>query len=150
MADMHGLDAAEGARRAQRLLDELKLTEAAHDYVTAYSLGMKKKMALAMVLLHQPKVLILDEPTTGLDPASSRSIRQLLRQYADAGRTVLLSTHWLDMADSLCDRVGVIHRGRLVACDAPAALRARAGGESTLEEVFLQLTAEHQGESAVA
>jgi ABC-2 type transport system ATP-binding protein len=98
-----------------------------------------------MELMHEPEVLILDEPTTGLDPLSSRHIREFIRSYAEAGRTVLLSTHWLEMAQSVCNRVGIIARGRLVACDAPDALRASARVESSavpsLEEVFLELTA---------
>jgi len=148
IADMHSLEPGEAMRHAERLFDELQLLDAANDFVTSYSLGMKKKMALALALLHEPAVLILDEPTTGLDPLSSRHIRQFIRGYADAGRTVLLSTHWLEMADSVCDRVGIIHHGRLVANGAPAEIRAQAhasaSSDPTLEDVFLQLTAERE------
>jgi ABC-2 type transport system ATP-binding protein len=145
MAEMHRLPSGQAAERAERLLAELQLTDAANDFVTSYSLGMKKKMGLALALLHEPTVLILDEPTTGLDPHSSLQVRQLIRRYADSGRTVLLSTHWLDMAESVCDRVGIIHHGRLVANGTPAALRAQAdaeSGERRLEDVFFQLTRE--------
>src|SRR5690606_38854117 len=96
--------------------------------------------------VHEPPVLILDEPTTALDPRSSRHIRGLVRRYADGGRQVLLSTHWLELAESLCDRVGIIHRGRLVATGKPAELRTRGespeSGDRSLEQVFLELTAE--------
>jgi ABC-2 type transport system ATP-binding protein len=146
IAEIHGLDAGESAARAERLFAELQLTGAANDFITSYSLGMKKKMALALALIHEPRILILDEPTTGLDPLSSRHIRELIRGYADSGRTVLLSTHWLDMAESVCDRVGIIHHGRLVASGAPAELRAQRGatpsGDPSLEDVFFQLTRE--------
>lgn len=154
MAEMHRLEPDDAARRAERLLVELQLADAANDYVTTYSLGMKKKMALALALLHEPQVLILDEPTTGLDPLSSRHIRHFLRSFGNAGGTVLLSTHWLEMAESVCDRVGVIHRGQLVANGSAAALRAQAsasaGGDPTLEEVFLQLTAEREAQEPPA
>jgi len=145
IAEAHRLEPAESVQRGERLLGELQLADAADDFVTSYSLGMKKKMALALALMHEPTVLILDEPTTGLDPQSSRHIREFIRSYADAGRTVLLSTHWLEMAESVCDRVGIIARGRLVASGAPAEVCARAGasgvGPASLEEAFLQLTA---------
>lgn len=154
MAGMYGLAPGDATPRAERLLAELQLAEAASDYVTSYSLGMKKKMALVLALLHEPAVLILDEPTTGLDPLSSRQIRQFIRSYGDAGGTVLLSTHWLEMAESVCDRVGILHRGQLVASGAPAALReqasAPAGRNPTLEEVFLQLTAEREARELAA
>jgi ABC-2 type transport system ATP-binding protein len=144
IADMHGIEASTAAERAERLFSELQLADAADDFVTSYSLGMRKKMALAMALLHEPNVLILDEPTTGLDPQSSRHIRQLIRSYADSGRTVMLSTHWLELAEQVCDRVVIIHRGRLVESGSPAEVRARASASSsadpTLEDVFLQLT----------
>ena len=147
LSEVHGLERAEGVRRSERLLAELELADAADDFVPQYSLGMKKKLALAMALLHAPRVLILDEPTTGLDPSSSRQIRQFLRSFADGGGTVLLSTHWLDMAGSLCDRVVVLQRGRLVASGPPAELCARAsadrGSAQSLEQVFLQLTGAH-------
>jgi ABC-2 type transport system ATP-binding protein len=154
MAEMYGLEPGDATRRAEQLFAELRLTDAANDYVTSYSLGMKKKMALALALLHEPSVLVLDEPTTGLDPLSSRHIRQFIRSYGDAGGTVLLSTHWLEMAESVCDRVGILQRGQLVTIGAPAALRAQASAAAdsnpTLEEVFLQLTAEREAQEPVA
>jgi ABC-2 type transport system ATP-binding protein len=146
MADVHDLDARQSAGRAQLLLEELQLSEVADDFVTNYSLGMKKKLALILALLHEPPVLILDEPTTGLDPIASRQIRTLIRSYADRGRSVLLSTHWLEMAESVCDRVGIIHQGRLAALGTPGELRAQQaasrGASAKLEDVFFELTAD--------
>jgi ABC-2 type transport system ATP-binding protein len=120
--------------------------DAAGDYVSNYSLGMKKKMALALALLHEPEVLVLDEPTTGLDPKATRLMQQLIREHAAAGRTVLLSTHLLDTAERLCDRVGILHRGQLVAEGQPQQLRERMAHSNgsvdpTLEEVSFALTA---------
>lgn len=147
--EVHGLMPDEAAQRSHQLLSELQLVEAADDFVTNYSLGMKKKLALILALLHEPRVLILDEPTTGLDPLASRQVRSLIRSYADTGGSVLLSTHWLEMAESVCDRVAILHQGRLVANGAPGELRARMeasqGAGAKLEDVFFQLTAESAG-----
>jgi ABC-2 type transport system ATP-binding protein len=142
VGQMHGLDDALLAERAQLLLRELSLADAADDFVTNYSLGMKKKMGLALALIHDPEVLILDEPTTGLDPLAMRQVQNLIQNYAESGRTVLLSTHLLEMAERQCQRIAIVHRGRLVAEGRPAELleqRPMAG--TTLEEVFLALTA---------
>jgi ABC-2 type transport system ATP-binding protein len=128
-------------------MSELEISDAADEYVTNYSLGMKKKMALSLALIHDPAVLILDEPTTGLDPLGARRIQDLIRSYALRGRTVLLSTHQLEMAERLCDTVGILHGGRLVAEGPSADLRAQmtavsSGRDQTLEEVFLALTSD--------
>jgi ABC-2 type transport system ATP-binding protein len=152
IGEMHGLNPAQSAERAERLLSELQLADAANDFVTSYSLGMKKKMALALALIHEPSVLILDEPTTGLDPRSSLQVRQFIRRYADSGRTVLLSTHWLEMAEAVCNRLGIIHHGRLVASGTAAELRAQLHDtcrDPTLENVFLQLTREREAGEAI-
>lgn len=146
VGEMHGIAPDECGHRATCLLSHLQLGDATDDYVTTFSLGMKKKVALAMALIHEPAVLILDEPTTGLDPLAVRQIRALIRSHADAGRTVLLSTHGLEMAEALCDRLGVIHHGRLVATGSPAELHEQlddpARADTSLEEIFVRLTAE--------
>ena len=100
---------------------------------------MRQKLALGAALLHDPQVLFLDEPTVGLDPLSARQLKDVLRGLCARQRTVFLSTHVLEVAELLCDRVGVIQRGRLVAVGTPAELRA-SGGDATLEEAFLRLT----------
>lgn len=149
MAEVHEIEPRDATQRAERLLSELHLTGAADDFVSNYSLGMKKKLALILALLHEPRVLILDEPTTGLDPLASRQIQALIRSYADSGRSVLLSTHWLEMAESVCDQVAIVHQGRLVAKGAPQELRAQMATSSRpgakLEDVFFQLTADSAG-----
>ena len=143
VGQMHGIEELLLAERARLLLNELSLDDAADDFVTNYSLGMKKKMGLALALIHDPEVLILDEPTTGLDPLAMRQVQSLLQNYAGSGRTVLLSTHLLEMAERQCDRIAIVHHGRLVAEGRPAELlEQRRTAGTTLEEVFLALTAQ--------
>ncbi len=142
IGEMHGLTREESLRRADKLLGELALGEVADEYAVNYSMGMKKKLGLACALIHEPSVLILDEPTNGLDPRASRDVQQRLRQSADAGMTIFLSTHILDMAERLCSRIGIIHHGELVATGSPQELKANVTAGGTLEEVFLAVTEE--------
>jgi ABC-2 type transport system ATP-binding protein len=108
---------------------------------STYSLGTKKKLALLCALVHRPRVLLLDEPTNGLDPPTAQRVRQLLRREAEQGAAVLLSTHLLDMAERMCDRMVVVHRGRMVAEGTAQQVRVHAGvsPEATLEDAFLRL-----------
>jgi len=142
IGEMHGLGAAEAQARGARLMEELALDEVAEEFAVNYSMGMKKKLGLACALIHDPAVLILDEPTNGLDPRAARDVQERLRQCAAAGATVFLSTHLLDMAERLCTRIGIIHRGRLVATGTPQALKDSVAAGSTLEAVFLAVTDE--------
>src|SRR5574339_182669 len=100
------------------------LSGAADDTVDSYSHGMQQKASLAAALVHDPKVLVLDEPTVGLDPKSARLIKDILRQMADRGAALFLSTHILEIAERMCDRIGIIHQGRLIAAGTMAELRA--------------------------
>ncbi len=108
---------------------------------------MQQKTSLAAALLHDPKVLVLDEPTVGLDPKSARLIKDILKQLAERGSTVFLSTHILEIAERMCDRIGIIHQGKLIAIGSVSELRAQAtqgvqteGGATSLEDIFLSLT----------
>lgn len=130
-----------GAVRDARIRDLLLLFDLdtkADAPIGGYSRGMRQKIALAAALLHDPKALFLDEPTVGLDPKSTRRLQDVLRAVADSGAAVFLSTHVLEVAHGLCDRIGVLHRGRLVALGTPAELTEN--GARTLEETFLALT----------
>lgn len=129
-------------RRVDEVLKLTGLAERAADRVKTYSNGMKQRLLIARGLLHEPRVLFLDEPTRGLDPGVARDIRNIIAALSDQGVTVFLTTHYMEEADRLCDRVAIIHEGRIVATGAPAALKAEFGsdGQSTLEEVFLKLT----------
>jgi ABC-2 type transport system ATP-binding protein len=142
IGEMHGLTAAESQLRAQRLMAELGLDEVSEEFAVNYSMGMKKKLGLACALIHKPSVLILDEPTNGLDPRAARDVQQRLRKSADDGMTIFLSTHILDMAERLCSRIGIIHHGELVATGSPQELKDKVTSGGTLEEVFLAVTAE--------
>jgi len=139
-AALHGVDAAVARRRARALLALLELEGAADGLVEGYSHGMRQKTALAGALIHDPEVLFLDEPTIGLDPRSARTIKDLLRGLCDRGKAVFLSTHVLEIAERLCDRVGILSRGRLAVVGTVAQLKEQARGDATLEEIFLGLT----------
>jgi ABC-2 type transport system ATP-binding protein len=140
VGEMHGQTRSEAQRNSGQLLEALALGEAAEEYAVNYSMGMKKKLGLACALIHEPSVLILDEPTNGLDPRAAREVQELLRDYAGRGKTIFLSTHLLDMAERLCTRLGIIHKGELVAVGELEALRSQVVPGGTLEEVFLKAT----------
>jgi ABC-2 type transport system ATP-binding protein len=101
---------------------------------------MKQRVVLAAALLHEPQVLVVDEPMVGLDPRSTRTVKELMRERAAEGRTVFMSTHTLDVAENIADRIAIIHHGRIVACGTLAELKARARKEHRLEDIFLELT----------
>jgi ABC-2 type transport system ATP-binding protein len=138
-ADLYAVPREVQHARIEPLLETFALSEHADELVQSYSRGMRQKLALGAALLHDPRVLFLDEPTVGLDPLSARQLKDVLRRLCAEGRTVFLSTHVLEVAELLCDRVGVVQRGRLIAVGTPAELRA-SGGDATLEEAFLRLT----------
>lgn len=147
IADLYGLPRDRAVRRAAELLRLFGLENNDNDLIDSYSHGMKQKTALAGALIHDPALLILDEPTVGLDPKSARLIKDILRQLADRGVTIILSTHILEIAERMCDRIGIIAQGELVAAGTMDELRAGGGstGEEsldsrTLEDIFLQLT----------
>ena len=144
VAGLWGIGAAEAAPRARHLLDWLDLTKHAHELTEGFSRGMKQKLALAGALIHSPQLLILDEPLTGLDAAAARQVKDLLQQHVADGGTVVLTTHILEVAERLAERIGVIRAGRLIAEGTLDELRALAGlgAAGTLEDVFLQLTGE--------
>ncbi|MQA37396.1 ABC transporter ATP-binding protein [Rugamonas aquatica] len=146
VAEMHGYSRTEAAERGARLLAEFGLQEAAEDYAVNYSLGMKKRLGLACALIHDPVVLILDEPINGLDPRASRDVQERLLAAAARGVTIFVSTHLLDMAEKLCDRVGIIHHGQLVATGTLDEIRAEASASGSLEDVFLKITDEAAAE----
>ncbi|HXT91602.1 MAG TPA: ATP-binding cassette domain-containing protein, partial [Trebonia sp.] len=128
MADLHLLPKNVGRRRAEELLERFELTEAGDKPAATYSGGMKRKLDLAMTLVGSPKVIFLDEPTTGLDPRSRRTMWDIIRGLAAEGTTILLTTQYLDEADQLAHRVAVLDGGRIVAEGTPAELKARIPG----------------------
>jgi len=142
--EMHGQSRAQARQNAERLLHELGLEEASEEYGVNYSMGMKKKLGLACALIHDPQVLILDEPTNGLDPRAAREVQDRLHACATQGKTIFLSTHLLDMAQRLCSRLGIIHKGELAGLGTLDALREQAMPGGSLEEIFLKMTEEDE------
>ena len=139
-AALWDVPAPEARLRAESLLATLGLTERAGDRIEGFSRGMKQKVALAAALIHRPSLLMLDEPLTGLDAAAARLVKDMLQEFVSAGGTVLLTTHILEVAERLAKRIGIIHRGRLLAEGTLAELQEQASMHgATLEDVFLHL-----------
>jgi len=150
IAGLYNLERSDGIQRSAELLALFGLGHVEHHLVESFSHGMKQRLVMASVLLHRPKLMVVDEPMVGLDPQGARLLKDTLRKEAhENGLTVLLSTHTLDVADEVCDRVAVINRGTLVAQGTPTELRQQTGTEGKrLEEVFLMLTQEKSAPSA--
>lgn len=145
VADLRRLPRNRAANRIQELLALFELTDRQDELLGGYSHGMKQKICIACGLIGEPKVLFLDEPTVGLDPRSARLTKDVLRKVADDGGTVFISTHVLEIAEKMCDRVGIIQKGRLIALGTVDELRQKAapgheGADASLEDLFLKLT----------
>jgi ABC-2 type transport system ATP-binding protein len=139
---MYGVQGVEIGRRTEELLHVLTLSDDANKLVIDYSVGMRKKIGLAAALIHRPQVLFLDEPFEGIDPVSSRVIRDILQDLTRHGTTVFFSSHIMEVVERLCTRVGIVNQGVLVADGSLEELRSRASGESrdaTLEDIFLNV-----------
>jgi ABC-2 type transport system ATP-binding protein len=133
-------------KRGRDLLTLFELDEWRDELVESYSHGMRQKLIIASAFIHRPDVIVVDEPMVGLDPKAARTLKDLFREYVRRGHTIMMSTHTLEVAQGLCDRVAIIQRGEIRACGTLAELRAAAGGsdghEAGLEEIFLRLTGE--------
>jgi ABC-2 type transport system ATP-binding protein len=140
IADMYGMDRKRGQQRIDQMIELFGLAEFVDDLSERYSHGMRQRTVFAAALLHEPQVLIVDEPTVGLDPRSVRLLKDLLRQEANKGTTVFLSTHSLDVVEQLADRIGIVEHGRLISCGTLQTLRRQAEMDGPLEDVFLKLT----------
>jgi ABC-2 type transport system ATP-binding protein len=141
MADVYAVPRRIRDERASSLLEIFELSDSANMLIEAYSQGMRQKIAISGVLIHEPRVLFLDEPTNGLDPRSARTVKDVLREICDRGATVFMTTHVLEIAEQMCDRVGILNEGRLIAVGAVEQLRREQGRpEASLEDLFLELT----------
>lgn len=139
--DLYGMDRARIRSEGERWLEIFGLTAHRDDLVEGYSHGMKQRITLAATLLHDPELLIVDEPMVGLDPQNARLLKDLMRERCQRGRTVLMSTHTLQVAEETCHRVGIIHRGEIVAVGTVEELRQKLAREgATLEDIFLHMT----------
>ncbi len=157
IADLYKIGPHQAENEMEQLLEQFELTDAADDLIKGYSYGMQKKILLISVLVHHPRILFLDEPTSGLDPRSARIVREILREQCEEGCTVFLTTHILDIAERLCNRVGIISQGKLIALGTLTELQQKQAYRihasdtreqiSTLEDIFFDLT-EHPGSHA--
>jgi len=136
MADLYGIASSEAKKRSESLLRALGLLERKDSLVKTYSKGMKQRLILGMALISDPQILFLDEPTSGLDVQSARLIKELLRSLTESGKTIFLTTHDMDEANQLCDRVAIINQGRLAAIDAPEKLRTATSSLHSVEVSF--------------
>jgi ABC-2 type transport system ATP-binding protein len=132
-AELYDVPRDEAFERAKTLLEVFGLYERRHDKSANFSKGMRRRLAIAMALIHNPRVLFLDEPTSGLDVQSTRNIREVVRRLNKDGVTVFMTTHFIDEADNLCGRVGIINKGQLVALDTPERLKQAIGGRLSVE-----------------
>jgi ABC-2 type transport system ATP-binding protein len=141
VGELYSLDSESMERRIDDLLELLDMTGSADDLIETYSHGMKQKTSIMAALVHNPDVVVLDEPTSGLDPRSARVVKDVLRGLCSKGKAVFMSTHILEIAERVCDRVGIINQGRLVAVGSISDLRTRSKqGLASLEDIFLELT----------
>ena len=140
LGDLYGVSAPDRKRHMDKYLALFSLEDAAYQQIRSYSHGMKQKLAITGALIHDPSIWVLDEPMVGLDPQSVFFLKEEMRRHADAGKTVFFSTHVLDVAERLCDEVGIIKRGHLIAKGTLEELRG--GADASLEELFLELVEE--------
>jgi ABC-2 type transport system ATP-binding protein len=140
IGDLYEVDLSYQKKKIPELLEMFELNDMGSELVETFSHGMRQKLVLAGVLLHQPKVLFLDEPMVGLDPKSARLVKDVFQRLSESGVTLFMCTHVLEIAERLCHRVGIVQQGRLTRVGTVADLRAQASRSGTLEDVFLALT----------
>ena len=140
VVDMYGVELTRGSRRMAELIDLFEMQSYVDTLTESYSHGMKQRLAFAAALVRDPQVLVVDEPMVGLDPKSARLVKDLLRARASAGAAVFMSTHTLEVAEQLADRIAIVDRGRLVSCGTLHELRSSLRMEGPLEQLFLQIT----------
>ena len=144
-AALYGQDGAVVERRIDELLEIFDLTAWKHELTEAYSHGMRQKLIICGALVHRPELIIVDEPMVGLDPKSARLLKDLFRQFVDRGGTILMSTHTLEVAEVMCDRIAIVLKGKIAANGTMAELRQQTeSGDMSLEDLFLKLTGGHR------
>lgn len=143
MADMYDVDNSVRKERIKELSDRFEMNDALGDKIESYSHGMRQKIVIMGVLVHSPSVWIMDEPMTGLDPRASFTLKEMMREHADSGKTVFFSTHVLEVAEKICDRVAIINKGKLLFCGTLPELREHFKANESLEKMFLEMT-EHE------
>ena len=142
VADMYEVPSDLRTQRIEQLAGQMDILDALEAKIQSYSHGMRQKIVVVGSLLHDPAVWILDEPMTGLDPKSSFTLKEMMRRRADSGKTVLFSTHILDTAEKVCDRIAVINRGKILFCGTLPEMREHFRANESLEQMFLEITEE--------
>jgi ABC-2 type transport system ATP-binding protein len=143
VGSLHRIEPTRLESRMTELLERLELTPWKDELVESYSHGMKQRLVVCAALIHQPRILVVDEPMVGMDPKGARTLKDLFRALAADGTTVFLSTHSISVAEEICQRIGIIQKGRLIACGTMADIHRQArGSNGNLESVFLELTRE--------
>jgi ABC-2 type transport system ATP-binding protein len=152
VAGLWGRSGPEVESRADRLLELFSLSQWKDELIESYSHGMRQKLLISSALLHQPRLIIVDEPMVGLDPRSAKILKDLFRAFADEGGTVFLSTHTLEVAEALCDRIAIISHGEIIAQGTMSELRDAAEGDDSahLEEIFLRVTGSGEMDDVLA
>lgn len=140
IADMYGISSEIREEKMNYYLEMFNIKDAIGDIIGSYSHGMKQKLVLTASLISEPDLFILDEPMVGLDPKSSFNLKEIMRQMCDDGKTVFFSTHVLEVAEKLCDRIAIINKGKIIAMGTMEELRSNAKKEQSLENIFLELT----------
>jgi len=140
MADTYGVSREKRLERMEELLEKFQMENAVFDLIQSYSHGMRQKIILIGSLLHDPEVIIMDEPLTGLDPKSSHALKEMMREKCQEGKIMFFSTHVLEVAEKFCHRVGIINKGELIALGTLGELQNQAKRKSSLENIFLELT----------
>ena len=140
IGDVYGVPKSDRLARIEKWLEVFELGGAVSNPIQSYSHGMKQKIVLMAALLPAPEVMVMDEPMVGLDPRAAFQLKELMREHCDQGQTLFFSTHIMEVAEKLCDRIGIINKGRLVACGTMAELKQIDRAETSLEDIFLELT----------
>ncbi|MBU5676732.1 ABC transporter ATP-binding protein [Alkaliphilus sp. MSJ-5] len=140
MGDMYGISKDIRSKKINEYLELFELKDAVGDLIKSYSHGMKQKIVLIGALLNDPEVFILDEPLVGLDPKSAFKLKEIMRDRCNAGKSVFFSTHVLEVAEKLCDRIAIIRKGQIIACGTMEELRQQSESKQSLENIFLELT----------
>lgn len=140
IADMYGISKDERSEKIKYYTNMFNIEDALGDIINSYSHGMKQKLVLTSALLNNPNLFILDEPMVGLDPKSSFNLKEIMRKMCDQGKTVFFSTHVMEVAEKLCDRIAIINKGKIIALGTMEELRAHAQEQQSLENIFLELT----------
>ncbi len=144
MADMYDVSIEDRKSRIEELSKRFQMTEVLGDRIQSYSHGMRQKIVIIGVLIHHPPVWVMDEPMTGLDPRSSFLLKEMMREHADSGKTVFFSTHVLDVAEKICDRVAIINKGQILFCGTMVEMKEHFKKSESLEKIFLELTESQQ------